>query len=162
MSRLSEPTPAPEIAPVRFLLGTWKGEGRGVFPTIRDFTFGEEVRFWHVGKPFLAYSQRTWSLDDERPLHGEVGYWRPQPDGGLEVVLAHPTGIAEIELGTVRGTEITLATATVGRTPSAKTVERLERRYRVDGDELTYELHMAAVGEPLQIHLAASLRREGP
>ncbi|MGH9024308.1 MAG: FABP family protein [Acidimicrobiia bacterium] len=64
-------TPAlhPHVGPLGFLLGTWRGEGEGFYPTVPRFAYGEEVRFWHSGKPFLAYSQRTWSLADGRPLH---------------------------------------------------------------------------------------------
>jgi hypothetical protein len=58
---------------IAFLSGTWRGEGKGEYPTIQPFAYGEEVRLWHVGKPFLAFTQRTWSLDDERPLHAEMG-----------------------------------------------------------------------------------------
>ena len=150
----------PDVEPIAFLLGTWLGHGSGVYPTIEPFRYREEVRFWHVGKPFLAYSQSTWSFEDGRPLHSETGYWRPKPDGALEVVLAHPTGVVEVYAGTVRGAAIDMATTTVGLTPTAKPVEALERTFLIAGDLLTYEVRMAAVGEPLQHHLAAELRRE--
>jgi hypothetical protein len=156
-----EPALHPDCEPIAFLLGTWRGEGEGVYPTIQSFRYGEEIRFWHVGKPFLAYTQRTWALDDARPLHAEMGYWRPQPGGRLELVMAHPTGVAEIEEGTVAGGRIELATTQVGRTSSAKEVTALARILDVDGDTMIYTLRMAAVGEPLTDHLAATLKREG-
>jgi nitrobindin-like protein len=156
-----EPVLHPDCQPLEFLLGTWRGEGEGAFPSIESFRYGEEVRFWHVGKPFLAYQQRTWALDDGRPLHAEMGYWRPQPGGRVELVMAHPTGVAEIEEGTVTGGRIELATTVVGLTASAKEVTGLARVFDVDGDTMTYTLRMAAVGEPLTDHLIATLKREG-
>jgi hypothetical protein len=151
--------PHPQIAPLAFLLGTWRGEGQGVYPTIESFGYGEEIVFAHVGKPFLAYRQRTWALDDQRPLHAEAGYLRRTADGALEWVLAHPTGIAEIAVGELDGMALTLRTTRVAATPTAKPVEAVERAVRVDGDELAYEVRMAAVGQPLQLHLTALLRR---
>ena len=156
------PAPHPDIEPLAFLLGTWRGDGKGEYPTIESFAYGEEVRFWHVGKPFLAYSQRTWALDDERPLHSEMGYWRPQSNGGVELVLAHPFGITEIEIGAVTGRRVELMTQTIGRTPTAKEISRVERSIRVADDVLVYDLRMAAVGLPVSHHLHAELRRVEP
>ena len=107
------PEPHPDLAPLLFLLGRWEGAGVGGYPTIESFRFGQEISFSHNGKPFLIYVSRTWLLDDEgvpgRPLGMEAGFWRPQPEGKLEVLLAHPTGITEIYLGEVTGTKRWLA-----------------------------------------------------
>ncbi|HEX8004707.1 MAG TPA: FABP family protein [Mycobacteriales bacterium] len=151
--------PHGDLAPLAFLLGTWRGEGVGGYPTMEGFRYGEEVTFRHNGKPFLAYTQRTWSLDDGRPLHAETGYWRPQPDNGVEVVLAHPTGIVEIYYGTVAFSRIELATDLVARTSSAKEVTALKRLYGLVDGTLMYAVDMAAVGQPLQSHLSATLER---
>jgi THAP4-like, heme-binding beta-barrel domain len=145
------------------LLGTWAGSGRGEYPTITPFGYDEQITFGHVGKPFLAYAQRTSSDDDGRPLHAETGYLRMPSPGRIELVLAHPTGIVEVEEGTLsiagHSLVIELATTAIGRSTSAKEVVVLERSFRVAGDEISYEVRMGAVGQPLQHHLGAVLQR---
>ncbi|HEX3751115.1 MAG TPA: FABP family protein [Streptosporangiaceae bacterium] len=155
----------PDLAPLAFLLGRWEGAGVGGYPTIESFQFGQEVSFSHNGKPFLSYVSRTWRLDAEgqigEPLATESGFWRPQPDNQLEVMLAHPTGIIEIYLGGVSGTRIDMATDVVARTESAKEYTAGRRLYGLIGEDLGWAYDMAAVGQPLQSHMSAQLKRVG-
>ena len=160
MSQGSEPPPHQDIAEIAWLLGTWRGEGSGAYPTIQPFQYGEELRFWHVGKPFVAFAQRTWALDDGRPLHGEAGYLRPKPDGVIELVLAEPSGLASVYEGRITGGRVELATTAIASTSTAKEVTRVSRVYeRRDDGTLAFTLAMAAVGQPFTHHLAASLRK---
>ena len=99
----------PAVQPLAFLLGRWKGEGKGQYPSIEPFSYGEEIAFSHNGRPFLFYVQKTWSLSDGYPMHSETGYVRPVAEGQVEMVLAQPSGITEILAGTHTGSNIELA-----------------------------------------------------
>ena len=157
----------PDVAVLAPLLGSWTGTGEGEYPTIDSFTYREEVVFGHVGKPFLAYRQATVRLDTGLPAHAEAGYLRGVGDGRVELVLAHPSGIGELAAGTAEAEPgagrlvVRLASVSVTRTATAKEVTQVDRTITVEGDVLRYELAMAAVGEPLQHHLAAELHRTG-
>lgn len=152
-----------DVLPLAFLLGHWQGNGQGDYSTIDSFSFGQEVAFTHDGRPFLHYFSRTWLLDADgnevRPLALETGFFRPQPEGGLEVVLSHPTGYVELYYGKVDGAKIEMSTDAVVRTETAKEYTAGQRLYGlVDGD-LLWTFDMAAVGQSLQSHIWARLRR---
>lgn len=152
-----------DLMPIAFLLGHWQGNGQGDYPTIDGFSFGQEIAFTHDGRPFLHYFSRTWLLDEEghevRPLALETGFFRPKPDGALEVVLSHPTGYSEIYYGKVDGAKIELTTDAVARTESAKEYTAGHRLYGLVEGDLLWTFDMAAVGQPLQSHIWARLRR---
>src|SRR5438876_9733552 len=97
----------PALTPVGFLLGTWRGEGEGQYPSIKPFRYREEIRFTHNGKPFLIYTQRTEAIDTGQAMHGEGGYLRLVGEGRVELVIGQPFGLEEISvgLGDSRGVE---------------------------------------------------------
>lgn len=153
-----------EVAELAALVGTWRGVGSGEYPTIEPFRYTQEIHFLPVpGKPMLAYRSATRHRDDDRPLHAEAGFLRLVAPGSVELVVAQASGVAEISEGLVDvdvdTSELLVASTSVAGSSTAKSVTATERRYRVTGDELTHDLSMAAVGQPLTHHLHATLRR---
>jgi hypothetical protein len=147
------------LVPVAGLVGVFEGEGRGAYPTIAPFRYRERVSFTHVGKPFLAYQQRTWHPEHGTPMHAESGYLRLPAADRVEFVLAHPTGIVEVEQGSFGGGVLTLVTTSIGLTDTAKQVRSLRREFVLDGDLLTYDVWMAYDSVPETHHLHAELQR---
>jgi hypothetical protein len=148
------------------LIGVWRGEGEVVYPTIEGpFRFAQQVTIAHDGRPFLRHEARAWLIDAHgsviRPAAREVGWWRPQQDDTIELLLAHHTGIMEIYYGAPRSqTSWELATDVVTRTPTAKEVTAAKRLYGlVNNGDLAYVEERAMMGRPLQPHTSAYLRR---
>jgi len=150
------------IAVLAPLLGTWHGPGTGEYPTIDSFGYLESITFGHVGKPFLSYQQKTHDSATDLPMHAETGYWRTPSADRLELVIAQPTGLAEIYEGTIATIDGVLVmdvkSTLIAATSTAKDVTITERTFELEGDELRYTFRMAAVGESLQHHLSATLR----
>jgi hypothetical protein len=161
------PGPHELLEPVLGFLGVWRGRGRGGYPSLDgDFAYAQEVSFRHDGRPFLRYEARAWLVDGDgaplRPAARESGWWRLQPDGRVEALVTQPTGITEVLVGHAGEGAVDLSTHSVALTPTAKDVTATRRRYTLadgDGDTFTFVHDLAAVGQPLQHHLSATLRR---
>jgi hypothetical protein len=154
----------PLVEPYAAYLGTWRGEGVGGYPTLdTDFRYGEEIVIAEYGKPVLAFSSRSWSLDDDRPLSRQEGFWRPTSATDLEVVLVIASGFAEVLYGRLvsgpAGAHVEMVTDLVARTASAKEVTAEKRMYAVRADKLMYAIDMAALGNEMAPHLSAALDR---
>ena len=154
----------PECAPIAWLLGTWRGNGHGDYPTIEPFQFGQEVIFTHDGRPFFHYMSRAWIVDAEgnkvRDAAIETGFFRPKASGELEVVMTHNTGFVEIWYGQSEGAKVEITTDAVARTQTAKEYTGGHRLYGLVEGDLLWAYDMAAVGQPLQPHLWGRLVRQ--
>jgi hypothetical protein len=160
-----------ELAHLSWLIGRWGGIGEGGYPTVESFRYEQVVEFATDGRPFLEYRSVSWIVDEDnrrvRPAATESGYWRPRPGNRVEVLLAHPTGFAEVWVGHVEvtaiqdaritGARMDLATDVVMRTESAKDVSSGHRLYGLVGGKLLSTYDMAAMGHPLSNHLAIAL-----
>ncbi|XP_039117248.1 UPF0678 fatty acid-binding protein-like protein At1g79260 [Dioscorea cayenensis subsp. rotundata] len=154
----SPPPVHPLVAPLEYLLGKWRGEGEGGYPTINSFSYGEELVFSHSGKPVISYSQKTWKLASGEPMHAESGYWRPRPDGSIDVVIAQSTGLVEVQKGSYDAENkiVTLKSELVGNASKVKDITRV---FTVTNGELSYVVQMATQLTSLQPHLKALLKK---
>src|SRR3954453_18569519 len=169
----------PDCAPIAWLLGTWRGNGHGDYPTIEPFQFGQECIFTHDGRPFFHYMSRSWEVDEQgekvRERAIETGFIRSRADGNLEWLLTHNTGLpqvwaapaggantgfAEGWYGPAEGAKIEITTDAVVRTESAKEYVGGHRMYGLVEGDLLWAFDMAAVGQPLQPHLWGRLVRQ--
>ena len=134
----------PDLMPLAWLVGSWRGKGRGEYPNVPGFQFAQEVSFNHDGRPFLNYFSRSWIKENNV----------------LEVILSHNTGITEGWVGIVSGAKIQLAMDQGYSSPSAKIVTAGSRLYGLVEGELFTSYDMAAEGQTLQAHLWSSLERQ--
>lgn len=148
------------------LIGVWRGEGEVTYPTMESTQrFAQQVTISHDGRPFLLHESRSWLLDDNgevtKPAARETGWWRPQPDDTIELLLAHSTGIIEMFYGKAnRQNSWELSTDAVVRTSSAQEVTGARRLYGlVKGGDLGFVEERAMVGHPMQPHLSSVLKR---
>ncbi len=153
----------PDLVAVAWMVGRWEGTGKGAYPGVEEFDFGQQIDFSHNGGNYLHYLSQTFEMDAEgratKPLSMETGFWRPQRDGSIEVVMCHPDGVSEVWYGKINGAKIELSTDAVVRTVTAPDYVAGQRLYgNVEGD-LLWTFDKAADGQPLQNHLWGRLRR---
>lgn len=148
------------------LVGVWRGEGEASHPSLSEsYRFLQEVTFSHDGRSFLRYESRAWRLDGAggeivEPAFRETGWWRPQPDDTIEVLIAHSSGVAEMFFGKPRNqTTWEFSTDAVVRTPTAEDVTAANRLYGVVEGSLAYVEERATSEHEMQPRLSAKLER---
>ena len=153
-------------ARLAWLLGRWAGNGHGEYETIENFQFGQELIFQQDGRPFIHYMSRAWLIDEQgdtiREAAQETGFIRPQPDGTIEMLLAHNTGFVETWIGELHPEQprFEITTDAVVRTATAKEYNGGKRLYGYVNGDLLYAYDMAAMGKELQPHTHAQLKRQ--
>ncbi len=161
-----EPDLDPAVLPLAWMLGSWEGVGVGGYGDSPSFQLGSEIRIGHDGRAHLSYESIGWRLDDDgdpvQLMARETGWLRPRPETGVELLLAHDSGIVEVWLGEVDGPRLELRTDAVLRTVTAREVAAGHRLYGLVEGDLLWAYDMAASGQPMQSHVSARLRKVGP
>ncbi len=156
----------PDCQPLLPLLGVWRGVGRfGNEPGENDPQFGQQVVISHDGRPFLRYESVSWLLDPDGSVRGlgsrELGFFRPQPDGSIELMVAHAEGRIELFYGRARSAAAwALSTDAALRTPTAPPVVGATRLIGITPDgKLAYVEERAHSDIELAPHSSAALDR---
>ena len=146
------------------LIGTWEStSASGSFPTIKDFSYEEVLKFEENGQPLLHYSSISKMGNDTK--HCEEGFLRMlKPQSNLVCSLeAHNFGVTVIYEGTIDENTITLESKEISRISTAKEpyVTQMKKIFKLTSEnELEMEVDMATSNKPLTNHLFVSYKRK--
>ena len=146
------------------LEGTWTGEGRGQFPTVKSFDYREILTFTRRDEKTLAYEQRTQKRYDGQTewlvSHWENGFLHVLENGQLEMINAQISR-SEVLIGAVEFRDpvsyIRFVSKTITNDPR---MISSARTFEVEGDTLRYEMemHTTAVDQSTR-HLEITLHK---
>ena len=148
-------------------MGTWIGQGK-IYPA---GAYEEELKFELFRTPAsqqILYSSKTWVAGktlDESPLHTEIGMLKlmetSQGIANLELLLVHPFGMTEVEVGRIENNSITLSTFNISRAPSAvnNVVRNVRRNFWIEENKLRYQLFLTLEQAEEYLHLDAELSK---
>ncbi|GIG30325.1 FABP family protein [Cellulomonas marina] len=174
---------APEVYPLAWLVGRWRGPGVVGYPGIEEAAFTQEVEFDHDGGPYLRYRSTIrlvvapddvaglTSDEPEAPVWTtETGYWRvppERPDGlgadqhPVEVLLADASGHVGLYVGAVGNGRVELVSDVIARSATGAEITASKRLYGLVQGELMWANDLAAFGQPMQSYASARLARVG-
>jgi hypothetical protein len=163
---------APEVQPLAWLVGRWRGEGVIAYPNIQEARIRQEIVVDHDGGPYLTWASIMWLGEDDGAdglvWATERGFWRmpgdrpeglPDDEDVVELLLADPAGHLVLYAGSVGNGRIDLASDLIARTPDAAEVTAATRMYGLVQDQLMWVWDIAAFGQPLQTYASAQLTR---
>jgi len=146
------------------LEGTWKGKGRGQFPTVNSFDYRETLTFTRRDEKTLAYEQRAQKRYDGQSewleSHWENGFIRILENSELELTSAQ-IGRTEVLAGSIESMDAILRIHFVSKTiTNDPRMISSARTFELEGNTLRYEMEMqtTAVDQSTK-HLAVTLQR---
>lgn len=124
-----------------------------------------ESGFWRLARPSHEADAGPGMLPAQgAPAFGDAeaveGLRRPDGAFDLQALISHPTGVAELYLGTIDGPRIDLATDAVLRGAGAKDHSASTRMYGLVENHLLWAWDLAALGRGLESHASARLGRQ--
>ena len=154
----------PALVGLAWLRGRWEGTGYRQWPGEEKISYAIQVDFADNGGDYLHYLSQSFEVDDEgspvRALAMETGFWRPLPDGTVDVVMCSPDGFAEIWFGKLAPGRLDLITDAVARTKDAAVAYTAGRRlYGLVDGKLMFSFDRATTDQSLQPYLWATLER---
>lgn len=154
----------PQLMALAWMIGRWEGDGHGTWPGVGDFDYGQQIDIDTFGGPYLHYISQTFTRDGDgnplAPLSMETGFWRPQGDGSVELVLSSPEGWSEVWVGKITGARVELVSDAVMRTSTAELAYTGgQRLYGNVESDLLWTFDRATDDVALQPYMWARLRR---
>lgn len=145
----------------KYLSGTWKGCGKGDYPTIEKFEYSVIFRVQQIQpRPLFHILQETRYSDSGEPLHIESGLIVVNEDGSIILNTAQDGGRVEIMEGKIESTEQGITVNFESK--SFGNDERLiktKRVYTLFRDILEFKMYMQTQKTEFTRHLESHLRR---
>ncbi len=132
---------------ITLLKGTWRGEGRGGYPTVTSFDYRETLIFTRRDEKTLAYEQRTQKRYDGQTeyleSHWENGFLRILENGDLELVNTQSGGRGEALTGHIETFDPVIRIHFVSKAfmNDSRMISSV-RTFELEGDTLRYEMEM--------------------
>lgn len=150
------------------IVGTWKGEGLGIFPTIKNFEFIEHLVFKRdEERAVIYYEQRTWlkqsSSQKRRSSHWESGFISFENEEQFFMNNVHENGRMEcLNLNEIKMSKDSYQFLFESRLIiNDERMQTSKREWNFDDEKLNYEMFMGTkTVKKQQLHLSAHLIRE--
>lgn len=164
------------MEPFKWLLGEWKGEGVGGFPTMESFRYSDYMYLRLLedsfeNEPIIHFEQIAWVVEkDEKSFkHWETGFIRPvnnQQSGSFEFHVTHNTGRIEVLTGDFqyldiakRSFKITFNSEYIRNTKIIANMTYSEKVFELDDDILNFTHIMSTKDYPSpNTHLRSTLK----
>lgn len=152
------------LKPIQWLIGSWESiSAKGHFPTIKDFTYNEVLKFESVGQPILNYEARSRHSVTGAPMHLESGFLRIKPGSNqLAFMVSHNFGLAVLEEGIATADGLELESKSINRMSFAKdpSVKCIKKVYKLNADgTLEIRTDMETSNTALTNHLVAVYKK---